>query len=91
MHSVVQRTALRGQSRSGRDQLAKNLGYFSIALGVAELLAPKALCNAIGVRGVEPVVRWPMAHARWRRASRSGRATIRSHGSGLAWPATSPT
>jgi hypothetical protein len=57
MHSVVQRTALRGQSRSGRDQLAKNLGYFSIALGVAELLAPKALCNAIGVRGLEPVVR----------------------------------
>ena len=57
MHGVVQRTALRGQSRSGPDQLAKKLGYFSIALGLAELLAPKALCNAIGVRGLEPVFR----------------------------------
>jgi hypothetical protein len=37
--------------------LAKSLGYFSIALGVAELLAPKALCNAIGITGLESVVR----------------------------------
>jgi len=57
MPSVVPRTALRGQSRSGRDKLARSLGYFSIALGVAELLAPKALCNAIGIRGLESVVR----------------------------------
>jgi hypothetical protein len=26
-------------------------------LGLAELLAPKALCNAIGLRGLEPVIR----------------------------------
>jgi len=57
MPSLVQTTALRGQSRSGRDKLARSLGYASIALGVAELLAPKALCNAIGIRGFESVVR----------------------------------
>jgi hypothetical protein len=58
MHSnVVPRTAIPGQSRSSQDRLAKNLGYFSIALGMAELLAPRALCNAIGLRGMEPVIR----------------------------------
>jgi hypothetical protein len=58
MHSnIVPRTAIRGQSRSSQDRLAKNLGYFSIALGMVELLAPRALCNAIGLRGMEPVIR----------------------------------
>src|SRR3954463_1352267 len=58
MHSnLVPRTAIRGRSRSSQDRLAKNLGYFSIALGMVELLAPKALCNAIGLRGLEPVIR----------------------------------
>jgi len=57
MHSVVPKTALRGQSRSKHDELARSLGYFSIALGVAELLAPRALCNAIGLKGLEGVVR----------------------------------
>src|ERR1700709_2782154 len=57
MHSLAQRTALRGQSRSSRDERARGLGYFSIALGVAELVAPKALCRAIGIRGLESVVR----------------------------------
>lgn len=57
MRSLVQRTALRGQSRSGRDETARGLGYFSIALGAAELLAPKVLCNAIGIKGLESIVR----------------------------------
>jgi hypothetical protein len=57
MHNVLPRTALPGESRSGHDKLARDLGYFSIALGVAELLAPKALCNAIGLMGLEPVIR----------------------------------
>src|SRR3954452_6115732 len=57
MHNVVRRTALPGQSRSARDKLARNLGYFSIALGVTELLAPKAIGNAIGLNGIEPVIR----------------------------------
>ena len=58
MHSsLVPRTAIRGRSRSTQDRLAKNLGYFSIALGMVELLAPRAVCNAIGLRGMEPVIR----------------------------------
>lgn len=57
MHSLVSKTALRGQSRSKHDELARNLGYFSLALGVAELLVPRALCNAIGLKGFEGVVR----------------------------------
>src|SRR3954469_18798433 len=58
MHNnLVPRTAMRGRSWSSHDRLAKNLGYFSIALGVVELMAPRALCNAIGLRGMEPVIR----------------------------------
>src|SRR3954451_8732638 len=56
-HSLVPKTALRGRSKSSHDKLARNLGYLSIALGVAELLAPRALCRAIGLNGLEPVVR----------------------------------
>jgi len=48
---------MRGQSQSSHDRLAKSLGYFSIALGVAELIAPDAVARAAGVRGLEPVVR----------------------------------
>src|SRR4030081_1383389 len=55
--SLVPRTALRGGSQSSHDKLAKTLGYFSIALGATELLAPRALCRAIGLNGLEPVVR----------------------------------
>jgi hypothetical protein len=54
---LVPRTALRGGSQSSHDKLAKTLGYFSIALGATELLAPRALCKAIGLNGLEPVVR----------------------------------
>jgi len=57
MHDVAWRTALPGRSRSSHDKLAKGLGYFSIALGVVELVAPGAICRAVGIRGLEPVVR----------------------------------
>jgi hypothetical protein len=40
-----------------RDKLARDLRYFSIALGVAELLAPKTIGSAIGLKGLEPVIR----------------------------------
>src|SRR3981081_1564640 len=55
--SLVPRTALRGGSQSSHDKLAKTLGYFSIALGATELLAPRALCKASGLNGLERVVR----------------------------------
>jgi len=57
MHNPLLRTALSGESRSANDKLARNFGYFSIALGAAELLAPKAICNAAGLKGLEPVIR----------------------------------
>src|SRR5829696_8321237 len=57
MHDVVRRSALPGRSQSSHDKLARGLGYFSIALGVAELVAPGAICRAAGVRGLETVVR----------------------------------
>ena len=57
MHSPVPRTAIDGRSQSSHDRVAKGLGYFSIALGVAELAAPGAICRAVGIRGLESVVR----------------------------------
>ena len=74
MPSLARRTALRGQSRSGRDRLARNLGYFSIALGFAELTAPRAICNAIGLSGLESVVR-----AYGAREMTTGLAILASH------------
>ena len=57
MLDVVGRTALPGRSQSSHDRTARRLGYFSIALGVAELVAPGAICRAAGVKGLESVVR----------------------------------
>jgi hypothetical protein len=38
-------------------QLAQQLGWFSIALGAAELLATRPLTRALGMRGQERLVR----------------------------------
>jgi hypothetical protein len=57
MRNSVPRTALPGRSWSTQGRLAKGLGFFSIALGILELAAPRALCRAIGVDGHETVVR----------------------------------
>jgi hypothetical protein len=49
--------------RSGRssldtfDRLAKGLGWFSLGLGLAELLAPRAMTRALGMEGAENLVR----------------------------------
>jgi uncharacterized membrane protein len=40
----------RSTLRSGDEALAKGLGAFSIALGLAEVLAPRALSSLIGIR-----------------------------------------
>jgi hypothetical protein len=57
MLDVVRRSALPGRSQSSNDKVARGLGYFSIALGVAELVAPGAICRAAGMRGLETIVR----------------------------------
>ncbi|WP_460449703.1 hypothetical protein [Alsobacter sp. SYSU BS001988] len=39
------------------DRLARGLGWFSIALGAAELIAPRRLTRALGMEGSETLVR----------------------------------
>ncbi len=39
------------------DETARGLGYFSIALGVAELAMPRAICRAAGIEVLELLVR----------------------------------
>src|ERR1700712_5234533 len=56
MPNLIPQTARRGRSQSGNDVLAKNLGYFSIALGLAELFAPRAVCRVAGINGLEPLI-----------------------------------
>ena len=46
----------RGSGRSA-DALARGLGWFSIGLGLAELLAARRLTRALGLRGQEGLVR----------------------------------
>ena len=38
-----------GNSATGAEQLARGLGWFSIGLGLAELLAPRAMAKITGV------------------------------------------
>src|ERR1051325_1485413 len=56
MHSQVPQSAMHGWSRSLHDQIATGLGYFSLALGLTELLAPRAVSRAAGLDGHETVV-----------------------------------
>jgi hypothetical protein len=44
------------QSRSAH-AVARGLGWFSIGLGLAELLAPRALARAVGMEGREDLIR----------------------------------
>ena len=57
MPKLVSQTALPGRSRSMPDEMAAGLGYFSIALGLAELAAPRALRRAAGVDAPDALVR----------------------------------
>jgi hypothetical protein len=44
-------------ARGGADELARALGWFSIGLGLAELLAPRRFTRALGMEGSEGLVR----------------------------------
>jgi hypothetical protein len=46
-----------GPHRSASLRLARGLGWFSIGLGLVELLATRPLARGIGMRGMEPVLR----------------------------------
>ena len=54
---LIPSTAIQGQSRSRNDQFAKGLGWFSIGLGLVELLATDTLCRALGLEKHETLVR----------------------------------
>jgi hypothetical protein len=57
MLKSVPQTALPGRSRSMHDEMAAGLGYFSIALGAAELAMPRALRRAAGLDVSDALVR----------------------------------
>ena len=44
-------------SLSSADRLARGLGWFSIGLGLTELLAPRAITRTLGLQGQEGLVR----------------------------------
>ena len=44
-------------SLTGPDRLARALGWFSIGLGIAELVAPGRIARALGLRGKEGLIR----------------------------------
>lgn len=44
-------------SLSNTDRLARNLGWFSIGLGIAELVAARRISRAIGMEGSESLIR----------------------------------
>lgn len=57
MNSRIPPTALSGRSKSRHDEMAKNLGYFSIALGLTEIFTPRALCEAAGLEHRHTLIR----------------------------------
>ena len=54
--SFPTRGAIGRRAHSGYEALAKGLGWFSIGFGLAELVAPQALCRALGPDGRETLV-----------------------------------
>jgi hypothetical protein len=43
--------------RPRAERVARGLGWFSLALGAVELLAPRRLARVLGLRGAEPLLR----------------------------------
>ena len=74
MPRSIPRTASPGRSQSPDDRRARGLGLFSVALGVTELLAPRAVCAAVGLDGHEGLVR-----AYGAREIATGAAILASH------------
>jgi hypothetical protein len=57
MRYETEQTRRRGHPASSTDALARGLGVFSIALGLIELTAARALTRALGMEGNENLVR----------------------------------
>ncbi len=56
MRYETERTRRRGHAGTATDTLARGLGLFSIALGIAEVTAPRALARALGMKGQEGLI-----------------------------------
>lgn len=57
MRYETARTRRPGHADTQTDTLARGLGVFSIALGLAEVVAPRALARSLGMRGNENLIR----------------------------------
>ena len=90
MRYETERTGRRGHPNSTTDALARGLGVFSIALGLMEVAAPRALARFLGMKGSEALIRGS-ACARSRPGSASSPRTTRRSGSGAASPGTGST
>jgi hypothetical protein len=56
MRYETEKTRRRGHADTATDTLARGLGWFSIALGVAEVVAPRALARSLGMKGQEGLI-----------------------------------
>jgi hypothetical protein len=56
MRYETEKTRRRGHADTATDTLARGLGWFSIALGIAEVVAPRALARSLGMKGQEGLI-----------------------------------
>ncbi|MFO1036201.1 MAG: cyclase dehydrase [Geminicoccaceae bacterium] len=56
MRYETERTGRPGHPDSATDTLARGLGWFSIALGTAEVFAPRAIARSLGLHGCEKII-----------------------------------
>ncbi|WP_114944786.1 cyclase dehydrase [Microvirga calopogonii] len=56
MRYETERTRRRGHADTATDTLARGLGLFSIALGIAQIAAPRTLARALGMKGQEGLI-----------------------------------
>jgi hypothetical protein len=56
MANMLERMGRRGRPDETTDSFARGLGWFSIALGLAEITAPRKLARTLGMRGYEPII-----------------------------------
>lgn len=56
MRYETERTGRRGHADTQTDALARGLGWLSLAIGIAEIAAPRAVARALGMRGSETLV-----------------------------------
>lgn len=54
--SYTENTLRHGRPDPGAQKLARGLGWFSIALGLVEIVATRTLTRALGMRGNEPLI-----------------------------------